>query len=210
MSDEDFEMHDIETHDFASLRDRVELWKREQEAWETIERRGEGMLHLIAAAEVALEEGNPARAEQLVLMVEEDLRDGTVEDWEDDEDLEDYTAAAGEDDEDFENGEAPELETDAEPVPDSHIDDSRYDHLRALADSGESKEDDELDRHVEAQIEKVGYESDAILDGSGIAARIIREKYDDIRDMIDRAEAADKAGNTVESERLLKEAEDLL
>ena len=182
--------------DFESLRDRVALWKQEQETWEAIERKSESMLHLIAAAELALEEGNPERGEQLVRMVEEDLGDAIPED--------------GEQDEDFENGETGEMEADGLPEPEATPSKSKFSDMRDLADHRESQEDDELDRHVEAQIENVGYESDAILDGSGIAGRIISEKYEEIRSMIDRAEATDKVGNSRESDRLLREAEDLL
>ena len=56
----------------------------------------------------------------------------------------------------------------------------------------------------------MGYESDAILDGSGIAGRIISDKYEEIRALIDRAEAEDKAGHPGDADRLLKEAEELL
>ena len=205
MADEYFE-----THDFDSLRNRVALWKQEQEAWGAIERKGESMLHLIAAAELALEEGNPQRAEQLARMVEQDLEDYTATAWEEDEDLEDFTATAGGEEDDPESLEDGKMEDDEEPEPEATPSKSKFTDLRDLADHRESQEDDELDSHVEAQIEKVGYESDAILDGSGIAGRILSDKYEEIRALIDRAEAADKAGHPGDADRLLKEAEELL
>ena len=110
---------DVEIDDLESLRDRVENWKLGQEAWLAVERKGQGMLTLIDAAEIAMEEGNPERAAQLVSMVEEDLGEDASENWEEDEDPE------GLEDE--------ELEAEAAPVEDTAPSKAKFQDLRDLA-----------------------------------------------------------------------------
>jgi len=83
---------------------------------------------------------------------------------------------------------------------------SRYDNLRDLAHYYELQEDQDLDQKVERRIEEMGYETDGIADSSGLAWKVIVEKYEKINKLITQAENADRQKNLTKADEYFNAA----
>ncbi len=87
---------------------------------------------------------------------------------------------------------------------------TRYNKLRKVANYYEIMESQELTLETERRIDRIGYETDAIADGSGLAGKMIFEKYEKIHGLIDQAEAAEQRRNLDKANEFLKEAKRML
>ena len=83
---------------------------------------------------------------------------------------------------------------------------TRYDKLRKVAKYHEIIETQELSQETGRRIGQMGYETDAIADGSGLAGKMIDTKYEKIHRLIDQAEAADQRQNMEEANELFNQA----